>query len=430
LLYLLLYRHLGIIKLAQKRVLHEKELASHVKSLMSVFSVFDERTRQLECMSFILCIRDFTTTFLPAIFLQVHRNSETQFESFAYGMVRPFLPSSWVVILIRRKFHASIHNKEKKPSENTLLTFKDNKVILEELQETSNTQSINSSILTKGLGPSFEFEEVGLKKSKSPPGHIPHSLEGAWTGKCMRANNQQIAFQGFFQCIIDAIVNGFILGRGESYLGPVEIEGDIERCYRPSSGNIPVDFRINSDLYADLWCRGEYNPGREVIHGQWVIADDSGEFPPADDSEKEKEMDFRIPCGRLYMTRTPPCVFRFRDILDSALPNPSTRTIARRRWRYACEAITFQLQNSARSGNFLRFLRARIVERRKWVELTIRRELDKILTDAKPQLSEDGKNELWTLRLRVHPTNGRLYDRLSLYLFKRMFYNMYVHFLS
>jgi len=305
-----------------------------------------------------------------------------------------------------------------------LLTFKDNKVTLEEIQEGFNRQSINPSILTRGLGPSFEFEEANLKKSEAFPNHIPHSLEGAWTGKCVRANNQQIAFQGFFQCVINPVINGSIQGKGESYLGPVEIEGDIERSYRPSSGNILVDFRINSDFYADLWCRGEYDPEKGVIHGQWVIATDSSSFAPPDNNENEREMDVRIPCGRFYMTRTPPSVFRFRDILDSSPPNSSTRTIARRRWRYACEAITFQLQNSVRSANFLKFLRAGTVERRKWVELTIRRELDKTLTDAKPQLSEDGKNELWTLRLRVHPTNGRLYDRLSLYLFKRMFYNV------
>lgn len=338
-------------------------------------------------------------------------------------MVRPSR-TPWIAKFIRGQFYASVHSKEKKSSENTLLTFKDNKATLEEIQESFSTLWINPSILTRGLGPVFEFEDVDLKQTPPPPGHIPHSLEGAWTGKCIRANNQQITFQGFFHCIIGPIINGVIVGQGESYLGPVDIEGAIERRDRPSRHNIPVDFRINSDPYADLWCRGEYDPARQVIHGQWVIQDDSGEFPPADNNEKEREMDFRIPCGRLYMTRTPPSVFRFRDILDSPAPTLSTLTVARRRWMYACKAITFQLQNRVCSPNFLNFLRAGTVERRKWVELTIRRELDKTFADTKPQLSEDGKHELWALRLQVHPTNGRLYDLLALYLFKRMFYNV------
>lgn len=338
-------------------------------------------------------------------------------------MVRlSFLPL--IAKLIREQFYASVHSKEKKPSENTLLTFKDNKVTLEEIEGSFSKLWINPSILTRGRGPVFELEDVDLRQSPPPLGHIPHSLEGAWTGKCIRANNQQITFQGFFHCVIDPIIDSVIVGKGESYLGPVEIEGGIKYRNRPSRDNIPVEFRINSDLYADLWCQGEYNPEKQVIHGQWVIEDDSGEFPPADNNEKEREMDFRIPCGRLYMTRTPPSVFRFRHILDSPVPTSSTLTIARRRWIYAYKAVTFQLQNRVRSPNFLKFLRAGTVERRKWVELTIRRELDKTFTDTKPQLSEDGKNELWALRLQVHPTNGRLYDRLALYLFKRMFYNV------
>ncbi|KIM34875.1 hypothetical protein M413DRAFT_450024 [Hebeloma cylindrosporum] len=385
LLYLLLRRHLDIINLAQKRVLKEQELSAHVKSLMTIFSVFDERIQQLE-----------------SIFLQVHRSSRMQFESFAYGM-----------------FYASVNSKEKKPSENTLLTFKDNKVALEEIQESFGAP-VNTSILTRGLGGVFKFEEVDLKQRLPPPGHIPHSLEGTWTGKCIRANNQQITFQGFFHCVIGPIVNRVIVGKGESYLGPVEIEGVIQDG---DPGRVLLDFRINSDLYADLWCRGEYNAEKQVIHGQWVIEDDSREFPPVDDNEKEREMDFRKPCGRLYMTRTPPSVFRFRDILD--FPGPASKlTVARRRWIYACKAVTFQLQNRVCSPKFFQFLRAGTVERRKWVELTIRRELDKTFTDTKPQLSEDGKNELWALRLQVHPTNGRLYDLLALYLFRRMFYNV------
>ena len=326
--------------------------------------------------------------------------------------------------MIRGQFYASVHSKEKKPSENTLLTFKDNKATLEEIQESFSTLWINPSVLTRGRGRVFEFEDVDLKQPPPPRRYIPHPLEGVWTGKCIRANNQQITFQGFFHCVIGPVINGVIVGKGESYLGPVEIEGIIEDRNRRFRGNIVVDFRINSDLYADLWCRGEYNSEKEVIHGQWVIEDDSGQFPPADDNDKEREMDFRIPCGRLYMTRTPPSVFRFRHILDSPAATLPTLTIAQRRWMYACKAVTFQLQSRADSPNFLNFLRAGTVERREWVELTIRRELDKTFTDTKPQLSEDRKNALWALRLQVHPTNGRLYDLLALYLFKRMFYNV------
>jgi len=48
LLYLILNRHLDILKLGQGRVLETKELALQVKSLQSVFSVFDERMHILD----------------------------------------------------------------------------------------------------------------------------------------------------------------------------------------------------------------------------------------------------------------------------------------------------------------------------------------------------------------------------------------------
>lgn len=48
LLYLLLNRHLEIIKLAQKVVLDPVEMATHTVSLSSIFSVFDERVKRLE----------------------------------------------------------------------------------------------------------------------------------------------------------------------------------------------------------------------------------------------------------------------------------------------------------------------------------------------------------------------------------------------
>ncbi|KAF8970857.1 hypothetical protein BDZ97DRAFT_1407102 [Flammula alnicola] len=393
LLYLVLSRHLEIITLAQKYVLHEKELGSHVKSLASIFSLFDDRIHHLESI--------FRT--------HAQQDLSAQFEKFAYGM-----------------FLAPFANREKNPSENTLLTFKDNKASLNQISERPNVKAaggiiaIGTSILTMGLGPSFEFEDIDMDSSPAPEGHTPHPLEGVWTGQCIRTNNKQIAFQGFFHCAIDPVVDGTITGHGETYLGAVEFNGEVEADEDAEGVFLNVDFRIISENYADLWCRGQYDPKTEAISGQWVIDDDSGDFPPDDNDAEEKHMDLRLPCGRFYMTRTPASVFRFRDLLDGNGAE-SAYNMARKRWSFAIEAIRFQTQERLRSWSFLR---ARTAERRKWIELTIRRELDKISLGAKAQLSEEGKDELWALRLQMHPTNGRLYDSLSMYLFKRMSFNV------
>ena len=280
------------------------------------------------------------------------------------------------------------------------------------------------SILARGLGPVFEFVEVNVECEKPPSEHVPHPFEeGIWTGQCIRANNQRIAFQGFFQCTINPIIDGNISGQGETYLGGIEIAGELVGERNGSGEKTLLEFRVYSDEYADLWCKGEYDPEGEFIKGKWVI-DDNSDFPTLNDEAEEKAMDLQRPCGRFYITRTPAAVFRFRHLLDEPSPDQAW-TVARRRWAFATQAIRFQTQDRIGSASFFR---ARTAERRKWVELTIRREFDKTFKSVagKEQLSTHGRQELWALRLQMHPTNGRLYDSLAMYLFKRMSYNVYV----
>ena len=274
---------------------------------------------------------------------------------------------------------------------------------------------LSTSILTKGPGPEFEFEEVNIPSDE----FMVHPMEGLWTGQCIRTNNSRIAFQGFFQFNIDPIINGDLTGRGETYLGEVEFRGEVKPDLDTHSGLFNVELRIDSSKYADLWCSGQYDPVRESISGRWVVDDDSGDFPPNDEAE-ERQMDLRLPCGHFYITRTPASVFRFRWLLDNH-PFNTFSNLARQRWAFAIEAVLFQTRQRFPSW---KFLLERAAERREWMKLTMQRELDKSSQASRPQLSDEGKDRLFALRLTVHPTIGRLYDSLSIYFFKRMAFNM------
>ena len=274
---------------------------------------------------------------------------------------------------------------------------------------------LSTSILTKGPGPEFEFEEVNIPSDE----FMVHPMEGLWTGQCIRTNNSRIAFQGFFQFNIDPIINGDLTGRGETYLGEVEFRGEVKPDLDTHSGLFNVELRIDSSKYADLWCSGQYDPVRESISGRWVVDDDSGDFPPNDEAE-ERQMDLRLPCGHFYITRTPASVFRFRWLLDNH-PYNTFSNLARQRWAFAIEAVLFQARQRFSSW---KFLRERAAERREWMKLTMQRELDKSSPTPRPQLSDEGKDRLFSLRLTVHPTIGRLYDSLSNYYFKRMVFNV------
>lgn len=245
-------------------------------------------------------------------------------------------------------------------------------------------------------------------------------MEGQWTGQCIRTNNSQIAFQGFFHFIIDRIADGKLSGRGETYLGEVVFSGVVEPDLESNVGLLNVELRIDSEKFADLWCLGQYDPVRESIGGQWVVDDDSGDFPPHDDEAKERQMDLRLPCGHFFITRTPASVFRFRRILND-YEAYTFRTLALRRWAFSIEAVRFQIRERLLSW---KFIQKHTAERRKWMGLTIRRELDKASPTTKPQLSEEGKDALFALRLTAHPTIGRMYDALSSYFHKRMAFSV------
>ncbi|KDR82341.1 hypothetical protein GALMADRAFT_237605 [Galerina marginata CBS 339.88] len=372
LLLFVLSRHLEVIKLAKTRILHEEEVFVHLTSLNNIFLVFDTRMRNLE-----------------AIFHQTHRDVGAQFANHAYGM-----------------FLTSFKGTATYPALNTLLTINDG--IPSPSDSVSNrNEPLDVSILVKGLGPTFEYEDPDLKYSEAPLGHSPHPIEGEWIGACT-LDDLNIAHQGSFQCIIGPVVDNKISGKGTTYSGLANIEGLVvgtanEGCL---DGLVNVSFSIVSSGET-LVCQGRFDSGKNIIEGKWSVGD-MAEPPPKDgdaNSKVQDDDDGDKLQGRFYFTRISPDIFRFQYLLDGPFSDPSW-TIARKRWAFATEAVLFQTQCRMGSWNFFR---ARISERRRWIELRIRGPVTLELT-----------KELLRLSSSIPPIIARLYDELVMYLASRL----------
>ncbi|KDR73637.1 hypothetical protein GALMADRAFT_142100 [Galerina marginata CBS 339.88] len=380
LLYLLLNRHLEIVKLAQKVVLGAYELATHSRSIMSLFEVFDERMAHLE-----------------VIFRQIHTSAESQFVNHAYGM---FLSSF-------RGNHSS--------SENILLSFKGTKTQSKFYSIPEQEGNLDLSILTQPLGESLQFEEL-----PAPQEYVSHAVEGVWVGVCSEPAEEKLAYQGSFQLNIGPITDKRISGNGENWFQDITFEGQVD-LPDPNSctGPIEVSLRImwpDSDWLDDIRCIGQYDPETDSIQGRWVVGQKSAVFPPA---RMDFEGDSDNPPGQFFMTKGNSDIFRFRHLLNDPTPSSPMLNLSRRRWAFAIETVLFQTQRRLGSSTFWH---RRIEERKRWIELSCRNFLDIRQSVTKPYLSSEGRAELFRLREFLHPSIGKLFDDIAFYLFDRAVY--------
>lgn len=91
LLYLLLKRHLKVMKLACQHVLDAEELATLNESLVSVLLTVDDRIQNLEGAHLIHATPSLSLTLTrSAVFKQTHLDVQGRFGNFAFGLVSVF----------------------------------------------------------------------------------------------------------------------------------------------------------------------------------------------------------------------------------------------------------------------------------------------------------------------------------------------------
>ncbi|KAF8912079.1 hypothetical protein CPB84DRAFT_751308 [Gymnopilus junonius] len=380
LLYLLLSRHLEIIRLAQHVVLDPNEMTTHTESLSSIFSVFNERVKRLE-----------------AIFRQMYRDVEAQFKSYAYGM-----------------FLASYKDYDIKMSENTLLTHE----VKESDMTTSFTDTVDRSILTQSTLPTFEYEEINIPSLPPLEGRSQHAIEGTWVGVCTGKDGSKLTHNVGFEVVLGPIVENKLIGKGRNISGAVEFDGHIESS-EVSSNPVPIFFRISwvGRDQQDVWCSGVYDPECQSIRGAWLFQDISTSISfPFCNTESRSDAEDLVndsSVGLFYMTKGSSDIFRFQYLLDDPDINPSWSP-SRKRWAFATQIIVFQIQRQRSSWTFWR---ARIAECKRLAELFMRTWLE--TPDTRGYISEGEVVERLRLFGYLHPSISNLTMELASYYMAR-----------
>ncbi|KAF8912168.1 hypothetical protein CPB84DRAFT_1957799 [Gymnopilus junonius] len=394
LMHLILNRHLEILKLAQAVVLHPQELDTHLDSLTSIFFVFDERQSHLE-----------------AIFRQIYRDVEAQFESYSYGMFLTSFKKDW-----------------RSPAHNMLSKYMQPSI--QQSEPRSNTQEAQRkppdlSILSQSKGPVLEFEELG--HAPSSPDRVPHPLEGAWVGACATPKFPHGAYKGSYAIAIGPITEDRLAGKGENFCGVIEYEARIKSNESGSPNPATLLIRISwPSKYNHLLCKEKTSgdsDGTNFAYFPFADADTNQETEDIIDKVEVNGSTSDYISGRFYMTKRSPDVFRFRHLLDDS-SSDSSWNLARKRWAFATAAVLFQAQRRLGSSTFWR---ARIDECKRWIELSMRDfyDMDKPAT-ARGYISADEGDEFKLMRAYIHPSIARLTEAITLYyLYDRYLYDVF-----
>ncbi|KAG6832110.1 hypothetical protein H0H87_002749 [Tephrocybe sp. NHM501043] len=311
LIYLLLKHDVKITQLAQKHILHSNEYNISRESIGYVFEAFDARLHSLS-----------------AIFQQMHINPGHKFNNFAYGIFETsygFSPTrdiaGYSYVRARDSLQAYIS------------------VEADDVKHCVD----NISVDVLRYGPQYPRYPSSLPLNATvPDGHGLKTLRGAWAGRCMSGNTSfgpllHLEFGDSDKVMED----GFISGTGNLYTGPLTFTGRLTVIQESPETKYAIDlvliFRGGKSWYR---CTGVLD-NSHVIHGDWYKS--PGHQPPSPGSTTEGRRE-----GRFLFSRTPAPLVQFRYDQKQSEDNR-----AQARWRFACNAVRYQVKCSMLSKDFV-----------------------------------------------------------------------------
>ncbi|SJK96921.1 uncharacterized protein ARMOST_00170 [Armillaria ostoyae] len=448
LLYLLLKHQLRVVRLSTRFVLDPYEMSNMSSSLWNLFSVVDQRMRNL-----------------ASIFKQSNVDVVEKLENFAFGM-----------------FKLSYNHPDRLPSDNRISDYVNEDPTIDD-EGAEPITSIPPSILRYPL----------LDISGSDMYHLPSDIteeapddpiQGQWTGHLYYERKSDL---GLIQLAIDSVTDGALAGKAATWKWTMNISGDIKE------GNkvyIRLAFEDGDfvDLTGDLdaekgiikgWCKYIRGPGdEEADDSDEQSSDDEGGGEQGDDNgdqggtEENKDAvtqgEDRAASGegtdgehsstlqndeidaaeesqsgaadpesneadvddgasqasdgsgstdpesenyyyKFILRRTPASLCRFlpgdqRDLPAAEEEDAGSR--ARARWRFACTSVLDRMRRKSFSW---KFLKDRFAERRRFLELAVReRCVDENYCPRSP-LSEEEQQELFRLNCIICPMDSRYY---------------------
>ena len=308
-----------------------------------------------------------------------------------------------------------MYDYKRLPNKNTIFSFTDT-IPEKEIPSVPANTPADISVLTKGLGKTFEYMEPVLTSfNEALPGHVGHPIEGFWVAAMREDNDRNINPVVYLN--IGPVTGKDLSLNGIESINTVSISGTLESA-EPTEEAKSIDITMVFDIYHDLRLKGTYDSERDAITGLWVIVNDEGEFPTGPDDD---ECTYRT--GSFVMTRTPPHAFRFRHLLDTNVKDKDTESLnlARRRWVFAIEAVRFKARENAGSW---KFIRERIKERRFWIECSIRDILPSHLKVTRGFLTPEATTEWNRVKRQLHPATLHFYEAIAVYLNSRKVHSM------
>ncbi|KAG6853160.1 hypothetical protein C0991_006448 [Blastosporella zonata] len=357
LIYLLLRRHLKVMRLACKHVIDVEEFVTLNESLVSILLAVDHRIENLE-----------------AIFKQTNLDVQARLGNFAFGI-----------------YQLSYGDIKRKPADNSFATWTDPTGEPHSTSSNADAQSlaegIPNDILKYGIQDGYSVTDYYEFETTSRVISEYTQIEGTWTGHYRRRFGDE-----WVQCILRLSIRlasqPKIVGKGEDFASAFGFMGLARSHEKFLDFSFIVD---DEDDGTSRTCTGRLDRASNTISAQWQATRRDG--GPDDGDEP------------FALTRTPPSLLRYKYTPQQFREDP-----ARSRWAFACSSALHQAQAMIWSR---RFFEARFRKRKQYVELTTRDLIvQQGLTPQEP-LTQVEKGVLEYLRHELDPSEARFYQALS-----------------
>ncbi|THU88449.1 hypothetical protein K435DRAFT_917088 [Dendrothele bispora CBS 962.96] len=422
LLYLILKHHLAILKLGERHILDSYEFTSMAQTITSLFAGLDDRIANL-----------------IEIFKQTSIDVDQRIKNYAWGLLYfPYSETEW------------------NPSANAILPWGNNpdasledfvedeiskeaeRVTVADLRYETNDQT-KPGALDYGSSVVWDLEDGSSR---------PHPFVGAWSGylgapDAVSRSERSMILAWIWIDAVDA--EGNVVGKCDTANDPFDVTGTItadyhltlmlkaEETYRRLYGRLDVD---TQSVIGEQWDEVEQDDDESSESGSEESEDEgsdagqndgrtedgeqfqSGEPPERDldnaDGTSRVEGDRENADGTFFLCRTPVSVHRFRYT-----PEQYTAGRALARWKFACQAVLFQVRQRMWSKSYFRDI---LPERLRLVKLATQRLIDTGEWTPCLPLSEGERDDLgWLLKV-TPPTEARFWIDFSSFALDHILY--------
>ncbi|KIK51871.1 hypothetical protein GYMLUDRAFT_251714 [Collybiopsis luxurians FD-317 M1] len=368
---------------------------------------------------------------LGAVFKQTVPDVSNQFGNFAFGLLQ-----------------LSYIDPSHHPNKNSLCPWnEEGRGVVLESEDMSEEEIalIPLDILKYGIQDTlesqiYEYSLTTFNPHDNNPRHPSHPLSGYWAGHLWTQKLEELYSAEGLISITNIDKEGTITGLAEGYHGLMNVFGKIA-----SDNSLSLDFVF--DHGTGIACQGHFSPHAGMLVGQFSFmrsdddddnSDDDGNND-GDDDDDNNECSFKEESeerdqhdedkeeteetedeseedeegieheksqeqNTFFFNRTPASAWRFYTSFSQ------TSKTARDRWSFAITAVLDQVKQNQFSWKYLRACNA---ERRRFLELMLRREVDfeYDYTPSNPPNDNKGR-ELLLLTANLHPADAQFYYSL------------------